>query len=439
MPSTRSDKTTRTLVLVAVALTLAVGVFAVMAVRVIAESASGASSDTALRDQIEEQQQERKRAKQEIEQLNQSIEGKKQQIEDLDGQIAGYSRKIQDTREKAATLQNEVELIENKIKKTELDIERTQQEIDASNLEIRSLDLQAQEKSRQIEDQKAVIGEYLRTIYRYDDRSELEILLTSDSFSKFFDQVRYLEDVEKDIGADLDRLIALKTDLDLELKKKEDKKLVLVDLQKQLDATKDQLSDAKDAKDVLVQATQENEASLRKSLQELKNEQAGIDADLANIQERLKEKLRQSDKFASLPENTTLSWPVDPSRGITAYFHDPDYPFRYVFEHPAIDIRAYQGTPVKAAASGFVARAHDGGMGYSYISIVHPGNVSTVYGHVSRILVEEDQFVERGSVIGYSGATPGTPGAGRLTTGPHLHFEVRLNGIPVNPLEYLLH
>ncbi|MCF7910804.1 M23 family metallopeptidase, partial [Candidatus Pacearchaeota archaeon] len=135
--------------------------------------------------------------------------------------------------------------------------------------------------------------------------------------------------------------------------------------------------------------------------------------------------------------NNSLSWPV-PFKAVTAYFHDADYPYKHIIgEHSGIDLRASQGTPIKAPSAGYVARVYDAGMGYSYLMVIHTNGISTLYGHVSRFNVIEDQYVQEGQIIGYTGGTPGTAGAGPFCTGPHLHFEVRLNGIPVNPLEYL--
>ncbi len=122
---------------------------------------------------------------------------------------------------------------------------------------------------------------------------------------------------------------------------------------------------------------------------------------------------------------------------ITYGFHDPDYPFADSFEHTGIDIAVPVGTPVKAAAGGTVVSMVDGGSDYYYIAIKHNNNFISVYGHLSAVNVLPGQTVEQGEVIGLSGGEPGEPGSGPYTTGAHLHFEIQLNGLPVDPEDYL--
>jgi murein DD-endopeptidase MepM/ murein hydrolase activator NlpD len=98
--------------------------------------------------------------------------------------------------------------------------------------------------------------------------------------------------------------------------------------------------------------------------------------------------------------------------------------------HAGIDISAPTGTPIRAAASGRVALAGwTGGYG-QYTCIQHGGGLSTCYAHQSSIGVSVGQSVSRGQVIGAVGSTG-------HSTGPHLHFEVRVGGSPVSPLSYL--
>lgn len=131
-----------------------------------------------------------------------------------------------------------------------------------------------------------------------------------------------------------------------------------------------------------------------------------------------------------------LSWPVNGA--VTAGFYDENYKHFFGVPHKAIDIRAKQGTDVYAAADGVVYLARDGGRtGYSYILIGHQGGTATLYGHLSAFSVSSGQEVYRGQVIGQSGGTPGTHGAGPMTTGAHLHFEVIQNGKHVNPISVL--
>ncbi len=98
--------------------------------------------------------------------------------------------------------------------------------------------------------------------------------------------------------------------------------------------------------------------------------------------------------------------------------------------HTGIDIAARSGTPIRCAGDGTVVHAARWG-GYGNCIIVdHGGELATLYGHCSRLAVTKGQAVTQGQVIGYVGSTG-------LSTGPHLHFEVRKDGRPVDPGPYL--
>lgn len=220
------------------------------------------------------------------------------------------------------------------------------------------------------------------------------------------------------------------------------------------------IEDLRAAKDTLLEQTKGEEEEYRRQLAESIKQQAGAELEIRELRNNLDEvnkklaefkdqlgdeavqqALEAADlrglsgvAFNNLP---SLLWPADPGRGITAYFQDPEYKEIFGIPHLAIDFRLRQGTPIRAAGSGIVQKAQDNGLGYSYIVIAHPGDMQTVYGHISSIGVKEGDLVKAGDQIGLSGGTPGTPGAGFLTTGPHLHFEIIAAGEHRDPLEYL--
>lgn len=372
----------------------------------------------------------------EVEDLNSQIQGKKDQIKNLQKKQDEYEAAIKQKQSEKVSLNNQLAILDNRLAKSQLDIDMVKTDIDRTKLEIQKTDLDIQNKNENIEQEKNQIANILRLLYKRDNATSLEILLANDSFADFLSQIKYLEDINEGVKDNLESLENLKFQLEKE-------KIALESKNKELDKFKKDLEDKlqkigyeKDAKKNLVLQVGESEKQFQKLLASAKREQDNAAADISNMEKIIREKLAKRGVALDLNENG-LIWPVT-QNVITAYFHDPDYPFKNIFEHPAVDIRAAQGSTIKSAASGYIARVkYDGTKSYAYIMVVHGDGLATVYGHVSAVYVREDEYVTQGQAIGRSGGMPGSPGSGGLTTGPHLHFEVRLNGIPVDPLNYL--
>ncbi|MBU4331584.1 peptidoglycan DD-metalloendopeptidase family protein [Patescibacteria group bacterium] len=380
--------------------------------------------------------------------LEQEINKKKQYIKELETERELYQERITQKQKEALSLSNQLSILESRIEKAKLNIELTQSKIEEADLQIRKVEKEITDKEEKIETNKVNLGEFIRTIYKYDQKGYIEIILTNDNLSDFFNHIQYLESVQNDVQITLGEVQELRERLVVEKNNLGAKKKKLENLKEELLSEKNALAEETGMKTNLLAQTKSSERKFENLLVLARQEFEQANVEMKNLEQKIRAALEaqeQEQGGTDLDNDTaTLSWPV-PSRQIVAYFHDPDYPYRlWIGEHSGVDIRTLRdgvpsnGISVRAAASGYVARAKNGGAtGYSYVMIIHNNGISTVYGHLSRIDVKEDSYVKRGQVMGLSGGMPGTPGAGRFSSGPHLHFEVRLNGIPVNPLNYL--
>ncbi len=372
----------------------------------------------------------------EIRGLNGEISNNRSLIEQLDKRKKEYTREINKKREEAKTLANELSIIENKVARAEIEIENTKAQIKEVNLEVKKTEIEIDNKTGKIEQEKKNIANIIKLIYKESDASTLEILLLNDSLADFLNRVKYLEDINKEMGDSLDQLKKLKTELEKEKVVLDAKNEDLSKLKSELERNKVALENEKDNKNYILEETKNSESQYQSLLAAAKKEQDSAEAEIASLEKQVRLKMESLKKDKIQLNSGGFTWPVS-GRYVTTYFHDPEYPFRYVYEHPAIDIRSPQGSPIYAPADGYVARVNIKGTSYGYIMLIHGDGLSTVYGHTTRSAVSEDDYVTQGQVIGYSGGLPGTIGSGRMTTGPHLHFEVRKDGVPVNPLEYL--
>jgi murein DD-endopeptidase MepM/ murein hydrolase activator NlpD len=373
----------------------------------------------------------------EIFRLNDEIKSKQRRLDELQDAIERHRKSIGRAQGQARTLRGQLAVVEDRIAKKRLDIEKVLTESEQVELEIKATRLELEEAKTRLTRRRRLLVALVRELRSTDTEPGLHVVLANTSIGSYFAQRNRLALAQGQLRR---LLVEVRTDRET----LESTERTLAERQEELDALatklqeeRGQLQDEQDSKERLLATTRSNEQRYQSLVAELKAEVAQVDAEVVALEANVRKQLEAIDSEFGKLGRVAFSWPV-PNRGITSYFNDPEYPFRYIFEHPGIDIRAAQGDPIRAAAPGYVARAKDAGFGYSYIMLIHPGGFSTVYGHVSRLDVPEGAYVTRGQVIGGVGGKPGTRGAGRLTTGSHLHLEVRVNGIPANPLQYLL-
>jgi murein DD-endopeptidase MepM/ murein hydrolase activator NlpD len=376
-----------------------------------------------------------------ITETNQQIDEKQTQIDELQKKIDQYKESIAIKQREQATIQSEVSLISDRIAKKEAEVASKQTIIEKLELEISDLQYKIGEKSNEIGSEKQDLGEIIREMYEFDQKTYLEVVVANKNFSDYFLQLQYIEELGNKTKDALDTLQNLKDSL-IQQNVSLDEKKADVELERnKLVADQQDLEGEKSYQDNLLFQTQMDENKFQQLVDEVKAEQNKANSTITDLEREMRNRLEGEAYDGGGAEiiagTATLSWPVDPSLGISCGFHCGDYPFARWFQHNAIDIRTSQGTALRAAASGYVAIAKDAGLGYSYILIVHGDGLATVYGHVSRIDVVPDQFVRRGDVIGATGGMPGMPGTGSFSTGAHLHFEVRIDGIPDDPMKYL--
>jgi murein DD-endopeptidase MepM/ murein hydrolase activator NlpD len=310
------------------------------------------------------------------------------------------------------SLQNQVERLRRNVASLERSISKTQREYDR---------------------QSALLEKRMISAYREGDWYYLDILLGAKDFGDLIDRSefinRVLESNRKD-AIELDRtknsLEDSKDKLQVTLSQVSVKRAEASAVEKRWRALRDQ----REAKVAAQQAVYGQKKSLlaatRKNIAKLKA--------IAAAEER------ESDRIASLLAargggsgiyNGVMQWPVPASYNITSPFGWRMHPILgYRRFHAGVDIAAASGSAIVASGSGTVIQAgYDGG--YGNVTMVDHGNgVVSVYAHQSGIDVSVGSHVSKGERIGAVGSTG-------LSTGPHLHFEVRINGNPVNPMNYL--
>lgn len=359
------------------------------------------------------------------------LSDKTNELNGLRQEIVKQQQALDSARQRSATLKNQIEILDQQISVAELQLQALTAEIEQTHLEMSNVNADLVEAEIQIYEKKKVLREAIRVSYMRRQTGLIEMFVGSADLSELVSQLEYITAIEGRISSGLTILKDLNATLSAKKDELEglDEELKGLANAKQLEQSS--LTVQVQSKDALLQDSQLTEAEYQRRLQQSILEQKRVEQEVAALASRTR-------KGELNPGNFALQWPV-PARKVSAGFREASYAARFGLQHNAIDIPTPQGTPISAPADAFVSRVKfDGSTAYSYIVLDHGNGMVTVYGHVSGVTVSTGQFVPIGATIGFTGGAPNSTGAGWLTTGPHLHFEVWLDGSARNPLGYLV-
>lgn len=369
--------------------------------------------------------------------------------DDLDDQVQDLQGQIDSSRLEQENWQQVIEDVSAKLKQIQADLDAANarlQSIQTKQAEINAQIAQTQNEIVKMEaylkTRQDVLNRRVRAIYMHGQLNYLEVILGANSFSDFANRVELLK-----------RVIRSDYNLILEIQKQkaaiETKKAQLEEDKRQLDAlaaeaekTRQEIAKKKAEQQKVLDAAKSNKAAAAQMEQDL-------NAQLASVRNLIQQRLAAAEAARQAAQQQAASddeggggsddnyvqgtgamgWPC--SGPITSPFGYRTHPiFGTTIFHAGIDIGVDYGTPIHAADSGVVV--YSGWIsGYGNAVIIdHGGGISTLYGHNQSLAVSEGQSVSKGSVIAYAGSTGNS-------TGPHCHFEVDVNGSPVNPMGYL--
>lgn len=358
--------------------------------------------------------------------IQDTIDAKTEEIEKLQEEIAHYQNQVSEVQGQAQTLQSVINGITANQKKLQSNLMLTTKKIDRANLTIKQNEVKIATLGNGIISNTTALNETIRSLNTQDNTPFIELLASDNSVSDFL--------------RDIDDVLIVQATLKKNVRMMRDTRTNLVDVQKDLEAQKqelhalkNQLADQKrivdsekQEKDRILAETKNQEATYLVLLNERKQRVAQLNAEIFAFESQLKFTLNPN----SLPKagSAPLAWPLASTLITQRFGSTVDAKRLYTSgSHSGVDFRAAVGTPVYAVADGKVEGVGDtdktcykASFG-KWVFIRHTNGLATAYGHLSLIKAVEGSTVHQGDLIGYSGNTG-------HSTAPHLHITVYASG-----------
>lgn len=346
-----------------------------------------------------------------------------QEINDAKKKTENAKSDVKAAEEKKNKILEEYNAIDNQITEieSEIIILETQMTQTKEDIELKEKELKKAEK--EYDDYEELFLTRARAMYENSDIKYLEILFGANSFSDFLSRMEMMTQIIEYDNSVLDKLEATKKKI--EAAKKE--------LEETHERQKEESKNLGQRKSALDNTLAQKQALLDEATKDIEAYTAIYEAAEAAEAKMIEENKAALSSSANPVEYSggKLAWPTPGVTYITSYFGYRIHPvYGYRKYHSGIDIGAGYGRDIVASADGVVTLATTNG-GYGRCVIINHGSgITTLYGHCSSLLVSSGQRVTRGQLIAKVGSTG-------VSTGPHLHYEVRVNGSATDPLSYL--
>jgi murein DD-endopeptidase MepM/ murein hydrolase activator NlpD len=340
--------------------------------------------------------------------LQEQLEETEEKLENVEEHEGVLTTRITHESAQLSRLQAEVSRLRDREAAAAAELAQRQAELAAAQSQLEALRARLQTAITILEDR-------LVALYKSSDPDVLTVLLSSHGFDDLLERTEYFQRLESQDNEIVARVRDLRNEMEAAVDAIKAARDAIAARKEELERTRAKLERRTGE---LAAARRQHKATLA----EVRDQKETLEGDLSKISEKIAAQLSVLPPGPIRAGSGQFIWPVNGP--ITSGFG-----MRWGRMHEGIDISAPSGTPIRAAGSGsIVLAAYSGGYG-NYTCISHGGGLSTCYGHQSSF-ARTSGSISQGSILGYVGSTGNS-------TGPHLHFEVRINGQAVDPLGYL--
>tara|TARA_B100001123_G_C15334772_1_gene1032437 strand:- start:975 stop:2228 length:1254 start_codon:yes stop_codon:yes gene_type:complete len=381
-----------------------------------------------------------------IREIDVEIEGRKGQLGSAQDEKDRAEAILAATQARRSSLQTQLRVTDEARFREIVKLQKVQARLDSRELERQQTRQQIEVLSSDFDESIKAVNERLRALYKASRRtSHLELILSAESFSQGLDRVGSLESVLQQDIADIRDLLDRKREIEIRQSVLNQQLAEIETLKKERQSVQQEIDRRMSDHKALMARVQEQEAELAKDVAAFEAEAEAIRREIASLRNKRQAEIDRLERQRAIEAARRIAgqggavsgwvWPV--LGIITADYGGCTFG---QCPHLGIDIAAPLGTPILAAADGVVLKAGyavPGNRLASYgmtVIIAHSNTEDTLYAHLADITlpptVSEGQFVSIGDVIGYMGVTG-------WTSGPHLHFEYRVNNRKANPRQVL--